>query len=687
MIASSSEDPQSGPTNSAPIARESEVLSDEGVRISHFPPMIKHIVNRPHSSVLVIVALEKAIQCEEGKNLQNDVVLENESHGQLQALSAMPVDSPASTDDQGSSSTAAYVITPPPVMEGRGVVKRFGANGVHVVPMHADWFSPIVHRLERQVVPHFFSGKSAEHRPEKYMECCNWIVAKYMENLEMRLSVDDFRELVVGIDIDDLTRIVRFLDHWGIINYCAFSPNCEHRSDGSYLKEDSNGEVHVPSAALKSINSLIRFDKPKNRHKAADVYPSLSCHDGEESDLDSRIREQLSENQCNCCSCPLPIVYYQSQKEIRSKLTPILGDNKVPLDVIAFTAISLALVCVGSCNEEVAQAIIFALMDRSESELGEPLTRLLPLGLGLLYLGKQESVEATAKVSKTFNEKIRKYCDMTLLSCAYAGTRNVLKVQHLLGQCAQHLEKGETHQGPAVLGIAMVAMAEELGLEMAIRSLEHLLRSLCGIVALLHACLDMKAIILGKYHYVLYFLILAMQPRMLLTVDENLKPLLVPVRTPLKLDLLSTEARISGKEYKERVVNNLKILIVHYSGHQFLFKSSSIICKVILSSSPNPSPISAANNGSDSSGVSSTAGSSCSGGAGSVLLSRPTIMTHLESERDPARFCQTPTWELSGSSLRQVRDGDGDLQHFEASCSTPTTILSTMLGTCRRWIG
>lgn len=59
------------------------------------------------------------------------------------------------------------------------------------------------------------------------------------------------------------------------------------------------------------------------------------------------------------------------------------------LDVLAFTAISLGLVYVGSCNEEIAQAIIFALMERSESELGEPFARLLPLGLGLLYLGKQ----------------------------------------------------------------------------------------------------------------------------------------------------------------------------------------------------------------------------------------------------------------------------------------------------------
>ncbi|KAH9791153.1 26S proteasome non-ATPase regulatory subunit 2 [Citrus sinensis] len=313
-----------------------------------------------------------------------------------------------------------------------------------------------------------------------------------------------------------------------------------------------------------------------------------------------------------------------------------------------------AIMGLGISYAEVAQAIIFALMDRSESELGEPLTRLIPLGLGLLYLGKQESVEATAEVSKTFNEKIRKYCDMTLLSCAYAGTGNVLKVQNLLGHCAQHHEKGEAYQGPAVLGIAMVAMAEELGLEMAIRSLEHLLQygeqnirravplalgllcisnpkvnvmdtlsrlshdtdsevamaavislgligsgtnnariagmlrnlssyyykdanllfcvriaqglvhmgkglltlnpyhsdrfllsptALAGIVTTLFACLDMKAVIVGKYHYVLYFLVLAMQPRMLLTVDENLKPLSVPVRVGQAVDVVGQAGR------------------------------------------------------------------------------------------------------------------------------------------------
>ncbi|KAF3592371.1 hypothetical protein DY000_02020103 [Brassica cretica] len=291
----------------------------------------------------------------------------------------------------------------------------------------------------------------------------------------------------------------------------------------------------------------------------------------------------------------LGIAYAGSQNDqIRSKLSPILNDAKEPLDVIAFASLSL----------------------------------------GMIY--------------------IRKYCDMTLLSCAYAGTGNVLKVQDLLAQCGEHLEKGDIHQGPAVLGLAMVAMSEELGIDMEIRSLERMLQygeqnirravplalgllcisnpkvtvmdtlsrlshdtdsevamaaiislgligagtnnarlagmlrnlssyyykdasllfcvriaqglvhmgkglltltpfhserfllsptALAGIVTLLHACLDMKPIILGKYHYVLYFLVLAMQPRMMLTVDKDLKPLSVPVRVGQAVDVVGQAGR------------------------------------------------------------------------------------------------------------------------------------------------
>lgn len=80
---------------------------------------------------------------------------------------------------------------------------------------------------------------------------------------------------------------------------------------------------------------------------------------------------------------------YFSYKQVLDLLTPIVQDSKSPIDLAGFAAVALGLVYVGSCNDDVAQSIILALMERSEADLGEPLARFLCLGLGLLYLGKQ----------------------------------------------------------------------------------------------------------------------------------------------------------------------------------------------------------------------------------------------------------------------------------------------------------
>ncbi|XP_060214528.1 SWI/SNF complex subunit SWI3C isoform X1 [Lycium barbarum] len=295
-----------------------ELVSEIRERISEFPVVVKRAVTRPHSSVASIVAIEKAgLSGETRQSNGGGVVLENVSYGQLQARSFVPVDCHALLTEE-SGGGGSYVITPPRILPGRGVVKRYGSAGrIHVVPMHADWFSPnTVHRLERQVVPHFFSGKSTEHTPEKYMECRNCIVAKYMESPVKHLSVADCHGIVAGVSADDVTRIARFLDHWGIINYCAAPPKGEAPKDGTYLYEDSNSDVCVPVAGLKSIDSLVQFDKPKCRLKAKDVYPELVRDCDDDSDFDNSIRELLSEIRCNCCSRPVSLAYYQSQKEI-----------------------------------------------------------------------------------------------------------------------------------------------------------------------------------------------------------------------------------------------------------------------------------------------------------------------------------------------------------------------------------
>eukprot|EP00850_Spirogloea_muscicola_P005526 SM000025S08421 [mRNA] locus=s25:594791:601686:- [translate_table: standard] len=320
----------------------------------------------------------------------------------------------------------------------------------------------------------------------------------------------------------------------------------------------------------------------------------------------------------------LGLAYAGSQKQdFLGLLTPVITDSKVGVDVAGFAALALGLVYVGSCNEDAAQAIA--------------------------------AVDATVEVAKTLNPRISRYCQVTLESCAYAGTGNVLKVQKLLSLCADHLEgEHDNFQVPAVLGIALIAMGEELGQEMAIRSLEHLLQygdpnirravplamgllsisnpkmtvmdtlsrlshdsdsevamgaiigmgligagtnnariagmlrslssyyykdpsllfcvrigqglvhlgkglltlnpyhsdrfllsnvAVAGLAAFLHGCLDMKSIILGRYHYCLYFLVIAMQPRMLMTVGEDLRPLPVAVRVGQAVDVVGQAGR------------------------------------------------------------------------------------------------------------------------------------------------
>lgn len=63
-----------------------------------------------------------------------------------------------------------------------------------------------------------------------------------------------------------------------------------------------------------------------------------------------------------------------------------------------------------------------------------------------------------------------------------------------------------------------------------VRACEHAGVALSGLLAVLWGCMDMKATIAGKHHYLLFCLATALKPRMLLTVDEEGKLLPVPCR-------------------------------------------------------------------------------------------------------------------------------------------------------------
>uniref|UniRef100_A0A0D9XXF2 SWIRM domain-containing protein n=1 Tax=Leersia perrieri TaxID=77586 RepID=A0A0D9XXF2_9ORYZ len=300
---------------------EAEVRPAPVMLVSAFPRAARRVVNRPHPSVLAVMAAESGGAGAGAAGTAPVPALENISHGQLQVLPFMLPDHPSLSDDPDKPST--YVCTPPELMGGRGVSKQFFGKSL-IVPKHAEWFSPTtVHRLEKQVLPHFFSGKSPGNTPEKYMMLRNRVIEKYLEQPAKRLRNSQYQGFVINAaDLYDLRRLVKFLDSWGIINYLADgSMQRDVRLPASLITEEPTGELHLSSAMLKSIDGLILFDRPKCSVRAEDIASVASTSSSPDvanggTDLDENILlKRLSESSCSICTQPLPSLHYESQKE------------------------------------------------------------------------------------------------------------------------------------------------------------------------------------------------------------------------------------------------------------------------------------------------------------------------------------------------------------------------------------
>lgn len=160
-------------------------------------------------------------------------------------------------------------------------------------------------------------------------------------------------------------------------------------------------------------------------------------------------------------------------------LLPIVSDSDAVTNMVevGLAALAVGMICVGTCDEDACTFIIMRLMECTEqNEVSSTFMRFLSLGLSLLFLGKQDKCEAMLEVIRTIeHEPTRKYAEITLETCAYAGTGNVLKIQQLLHHCSEHLTENAEHQALSVLGIALIACGEKISTEMSLRTFDHLL--------------------------------------------------------------------------------------------------------------------------------------------------------------------------------------------------------------------
>lgn len=180
----------------------------------------------------------------------------------------------------------------------------------------------------------------------------------------------------------------------------------------------------------------------------------------------------------------LGLAYAGSNKEeLLELLLPIVVDTSLDMQLSAMAALSLGMIFVGSANGEVTDALMHTLLDEDRSkQLKDKWTRFMSLGLALLFFGQQEEVDVILETLKALDHPMAKSASVLTEVCAWAGTGAVLKIQQLLHICNEHIEddseekKGdELLQSYAVIGMSLVAMGEDVGQDMILRTLGHLM--------------------------------------------------------------------------------------------------------------------------------------------------------------------------------------------------------------------
>lgn len=210
----------------------------------------------------------------------------------------------------------------------------------------------------------------------------------------------------------------------------------------------------------------------------------LSCGVKNDADPALALLTEHVEGDAHVIKCAaitgLGIAYAGTAREdVMEVLTPVVdssgGTVSQTMMEVSLAGLSLGMIYVGKCDDMVGGTIVQRLMEATDEELETSHARYLCLGLALLFLGQMEKAEAMIEALKTIEHKISKYAVTMLETCAYASSGNVLLVQKMLHECAEHLTEDAEHQMAAVLGIGLITMGEDVGSEMALRSFDHLL--------------------------------------------------------------------------------------------------------------------------------------------------------------------------------------------------------------------
>lgn len=208
----------------------------------------------------------------------------------------------------------------------------------------------------------------------------------------------------------------------------------------------------------------------------------------------------------------------------------------------SYAVLGIGLIAMG---EDVGQEMVLRQFGHL-MHYGEPnIRRAVPLAMGLISPSNpQMKVYDTLSRYSHDNDNDVAINAIFAMGLLGAGTNNA-RLAQLLRQLASyyHREKDSLFMVRIAQGLLHMGKGT-MTLNPFHTDRQILSRvSTAGLLAVVVAMIDAKSFITKDAHYLLYFLVTAMQPRFLVTLDENLKPLTVNVRVGQAVDVVGQAGR------------------------------------------------------------------------------------------------------------------------------------------------
>jgi 26S proteasome regulatory subunit N1 len=254
--------------------------------------------------------------------------------------------------------------------------------------------------------------------------------------------------------------------------------------------------------------------------------------------------------------------------------------------------IGIGLITMG---EDVGSEMALRTFDHLLHYCELPIKRAVPLSLAVLFVSNPDFavIDQLSRLSHDPDNEIAQNAIMGL-GIVSAGTNNS-RVAGLLRQLSEFYSKEAGHVFCVRIAQGLLHMGKGLITINPYHS-DHLLMNgpaLGGLMVLLHSCLDLKNTILDKSHYLLYYLTCAMNPRMLITVNEDMSLRPVTVRVGQAVETVGQAGkpkRITGFQTHQTPVLLGAKERAELGTEEFLSVSSVLEGIVILKDNPDYEP-------------------------------------------------------------------------------------------------